>query len=482
MNIGVEKIDTHEGIMIKVLLDSGAMGIFMDRQMAARHGFKLQKLERPIAVRNVDSINNSKGAITHQVECNVFYKGHMERMRMNVCNLGKTEVILGMLWLAAYNLEINWEIGEVKMTRCPPLCGGKSQKKEKVKRVATEEEEKIVRWAIYDKEDWGKEEEMEENHRKIEEMVPKKFLKWRKVFGKVESERMLTRKVWDHAIDLKETFKPRNGRIYPLSKNEREKVQNFVKDQLRKGYIRLSKSPQTLPVFFVGKKDGSKRMVIDYCNLNDQMIKNNYPLLLITELIDNMGSKKVFTKMDLRWGFNNVRIKEGDEWKGAFTMHISSFEPTVMFFGMTNSPAIFQVMMNEILRDLINEGKVAAFLDDVLVGTETEKGHDEIVEKILRRVEENDLYIKPEKCVWKARKIGFLGVVIRPNGIEMEAEKVDRVLNWPQPKNVKDVRKFLGLANYYRRFIKNFARVARPMNDEKWWWKEAQQKAFDKLK
>jgi len=126
-----------------------------------------------------------------------------------------------------------------------------------------------------------------------------------------------------------------------------------------------------LPVFFVGKKDGSKRMVMDYHNLNDQTIKNNYPLLLITELIDNMGSKKVFTKMDLRWGFNNVRIKEGDEWKGAFTMHISSFEPTVMFFGMTNSPAAFQAMMNEILRNLINEGKVAAFVDNMLVGTET---------------------------------------------------------------------------------------------------------------
>ena len=131
-------------------------------------------------------------------------------------------------------------------------------------------------------------------------MVPRKFLRWRKVFGKVESERILTRKVWDHAINLKETFKPWKGRIYPLSKNEREEVQMFVEDQLRKGYIRPSKSPQTSPVFFVGKKDRSKQMVIDYRNLNDQTVKNNYPLLLITELIDNMGSKKVFTKMDLR--------------------------------------------------------------------------------------------------------------------------------------------------------------------------------------
>jgi len=124
---------------------------------------------------------------------------------------------------------------------------------------------------------------------------------------------MPTRKVWDHAIDLKEMFKPRKGRIYPLSKNERKEVQNFVEDQLRKEYIRPSKSPQTSPVFFVGKKDRSKRIVMDYHNLNDQTVKNNYLLPLITDLIDNMGSKKVFTKMDLRWGFNNMRIKEGDE-------------------------------------------------------------------------------------------------------------------------------------------------------------------------
>jgi len=138
-------------------------------------------------------------------------------------------------------------------------------------------------------------------------------------------------------------------------------------------------------------------------------------------------------------------------------MYIGFFEPIVMFFGMTNLPATFQAMMNEILRDLINEGKVAAFVDDMLVGTETEEGYDEIVEEILKRLEENDLYIKPEKYVWKVRKIGFLGVVIGPKEIEMEKEKVDRVLSWPEPKNVKDIRKFLDLTNYYRRFIKDFA-------------------------
>ena len=149
MNIGVEKLDTHEGITVKALLDSGATGMFMDKRMAARHGFKLQKLKRPIAVRNVDGTNNSGGAIIYQVEMNVYYKNHMEKMRMDVCDLGKTEIILGMLWLAAHNPKINWETGEVKMTRCLPLCdrvkSKEKEKKKKEKRVATLKKEKIVR-------------------------------------------------------------------------------------------------------------------------------------------------------------------------------------------------------------------------------------------------------------------------------------------------------------------------------------------------
>jgi len=196
----------------------------------------------------------------------------------------------------------------------------------------------------------------------------------------VELERMPTRKVWDHAIDLKEEFKASKARVYSLSRNKREEVQQFIQDHLRKGYIRPSKSPQTSPVFFVGKKDGGKHMVMDYCRLNKQTVKNNYPLPLITDLVNSMGNKKLFTKMDLQWGYNNVYIKEGDEWKAAFTTYVGSFKPVVMFFGMTNLPAMFQGMMNEIMRDLINEGKVAVFVDDVLVGTDGEEGHDEIVE------------------------------------------------------------------------------------------------------
>jgi len=239
------------------------------------------------------------------MEMNKYYKSHVERIRMDIYDLEKTDVILGMLWLQVYNPEINWEMEEVKIIRCLLLCGRNTKLKEekrikKRKRVATLEEKKIMRWAVDNKEDWKREKEVAADHRKIKEIVPQKFLKWKKIFGKVESERMLTRKVWDHTIDLKEIFKPKKERIYLLFKNKKEEVQNFIEDQLRKGYIRLSKSPQILLVFFVSKKDREKSMVIDYHNLNDQTVKNNYPLLLITDLIDNMGSKQVFTKMNFQ--------------------------------------------------------------------------------------------------------------------------------------------------------------------------------------
>ena len=270
---------------------------------------------------------------------------------------------------------------------------------------------------------------MELDYRKVEAMVPQRFHQWLKVFGKVELKKMPMRKIWDHAIDLKEDFKASKARVYLLSRNEREEVQQFINDYLRKGYIRPSKSPRTSPVFFVGKKDGGKHMVMDYRRLNKQTIKNNYSLPLITDLVDSIGNKKLFTKIDLQWGYNNVQIKEGDEWKVAFTTYVGSFEPVVMFFGMTNSPAMFQGIMNEIMRDLINEGKVAVFVDDVLVGTDSEEGHDEIVEEVLKRLEENDLYVKPEKCTWKTNKVKFLGVVMGQGKIEMEEEKVKGVLS-----------------------------------------------------
>ena len=169
IKVGLEKLENHKRVAVRVLLDSGAMGLFMDMTFAREKEFKIEKLKNPLLVRNVDRTVNAGGAITHQVECNMFFKGHVERARMDVCNLGKTKVILGMLWLAAHNPEIDWEKEEVKMTHCPPICGRRKQK----------EKEKEV-----------KKVEKDEDEETLKKLVPKRFWKWKRVFRKKESKRM----------------------------------------------------------------------------------------------------------------------------------------------------------------------------------------------------------------------------------------------------------------------------------------------------
>ena len=196
----------------------------------------------------------------------------------------------------------------------------------------------------------------------------------------------------------KKGFVLEKRKIYLLSRKEGEEMHKFIQEQLRKEYIKLSKSSQTAPVFFVEKKDGKKHMVQDYHYLNEQTIKNNYSLPLISDILENIGIKKVFTKLNLWQGYNNIQIKKGDEWKVAFMTPEGSFEPMVIFFGLANSLAIFKTMMNKILCDLINTGGVVSFIDDMIVGIEEEEGHDKLVEEVVERLVENNLQVKLEKC------------------------------------------------------------------------------------
>jgi len=217
----------------------------------------------------------------------------------------------------------------------------------------------------------------------------------------------------------------------------------------------------------MSKKNEKKRIVQDYQYLNSWTIKKNYILPLISDLIDNIEKKKVFIKMNLRWGYNNVRIKEGDEWKIVFIFSTpeSVYELTVIFFRLTNSPATFQTIINDLLKNLIEIGDVAAFIDDVIVGMEIKEEHNDIVEEVLRRIAENDLFVKSEKYVLKIRDIGFLGVVIGLDGVKMEKKKFQEVVDWLVLRKVKNMQKFLGLANYYKQFVKDFTRIAKPLHE-----------------
>ena len=172
-------------------------------------------------------------------------------------------------------------------------------------------------------------------------------------------------KPWDHAIELVPGEKPSGCKVYPLSPSEQKELDVFIHKNLESGRIRPSKSPMASPIFFIKKKDGALRLIQDYRALNVVTVKNKYPLPLISELIEKLRGVKYFTKLDVRWGFNNVRMKEGDEWKAAFRTNRGFFEPLVMFFGLTNSPATFQTMMNDIFHELIMEGVVVVYLDDI---------------------------------------------------------------------------------------------------------------------
>ena len=201
-----------------------------------------------------------------------------------------------------------------------------------------------------------------------QKLVPCEYWDYLDIFLKSKSERMPLRKPWDHGIDLKEDFPPKKGQLIPLLVDEQKVVEAFLDDQLSKGYIRPSSSQQTSLVFFVPKRDGKKRMVQDYRYLNEWTVKNNYPLPLILQLVDKLKGCKLFTKMDLRWGYNNVRIHKGDEWKAAFTTHKGSFEPLIMYFGLCNLPATFQKMMNEIFHNMSDVCVV--YIDDLMIFTE----------------------------------------------------------------------------------------------------------------
>jgi len=243
------------------LLDSGATGLVMSSEFAKKQRFKLKKLERPVNVRNVDGSFNKEGLIENTVEINIYYQGYRERTEIDMIGGQKWMVILGMLWLACYNPEIDWRTGEVKMTRCPEECmrqwrlvqgklGWEKQKEEEAKEEArrkrkekdkkrkqkkekTMEVKKVAeKWEI-----WDKEEEAAKLEAEAKKMVLEKYHQWIKMFGKKQSERMPIRKVWDHTIDVKEGFVPRKGKVYPLSREEREEVRELIKEQLRKGYI-----------------------------------------------------------------------------------------------------------------------------------------------------------------------------------------------------------------------------------------------------
>ena len=321
----------------------------------------------------------------------------------------------------------------------------------------------------------------------LNEQVPKEYHDYLDVFDEKKADRFPDPRPWDHKIELKEGFQPKSFKAYNLTPEEQRELDQWTKDNLNKGYIRPSQSPMASPFFYVKKKDGKLRPCQDYRYLNDWTVKNAYPLPLISELVDKLGGAKYFSKLDVRWGYNNIRIKEGDQWKAAFKTNRGLFEPTVMFFGMCNSPATFQSMMDAIFKDLIDGCVVIIYMDDIFLFAKDLKTLELNTRKVLQVLKDNDLYLKPLKCEFAKTKIEWLGMIIEEGKISMDKGKLKGISEWPIPTTVKKVRGFLGFGNFYRRFIKHYSNIAKPLNDttkkdREFVWTADCQKAFDELK
>ena len=264
-------------------------------------------------------------------------------------------------------------------------------------------------------------------------------------------------------------------------------MRQYLDTMLKSGKIRPSKSPACAPILFVPKDHGrGLRLCVDYRGLNKVTILNRYALPLMNELRDRVRGAKIYTKLDLKGGYNLIRIKKGDEWKTAIHSRYGHYEDTVMPFGWANASATFQNMMNKIFKDMIDHG-VVIYLDDILIYSRSEENHIALTKKVLECLQEHQLAFSPEKCEWHMSKVNFLGYIISENVMEMDQENIKTVLEWKEPTTVKEVQSFLRFANFYGRFIQGYSKLTRSLTDltkksKKFDWQAECQDAFDMLK
>jgi hypothetical protein len=391
-----------KNISVHAIIDSGASSSFIHCNFIKEHKIKEIVLPSSIPLYNIDNSGNAAGEIRTMVILETTIREKRKKLPFLVTDIGLEKVILGIDWLRMENPTINWTNADVFVKTKARINAGVT----------------LPNW--------------------IGDLAL--------VFSKQNSFRLPTQKAWDHKIDLKPDATLKQSRAYPLSPQETEASKDYLKENLEKGYIQKSKSPILAPMFFVPKKNGSLRPVQDYRKLNATTIKNSYPLPLISELQDKITQFKTFAKINLRWGFNNIRIREGDEYKAAFITNLGLYKPMVMTFGLCNAPATMQTMMDDLLYELSQTGKLVHYINDIIIGGSNKAELRQTTLQVLRKLKENNLFANLDKFEYDVKEVDILGALVSHGQVCISLEKVSAILNWPTPKKVSEVRQFRGLA------------------------------------
>ena len=508
---------THQGTLelagrigrksCKILIDSGSTGNYISTQVCTAHGIKIENDKYPDRLTVADGTTiKTDGKVQIQFKCGG-YKGIVQA---KVFPGLQKPMILGIPWLQKENPHIDWTQGTVVVKFRHewiqlPLSGRKQvPSEETVAMVSAKQISRLFKRKQATKAFIGFVRKVEESteHKEeslsnlsstqlLREDVPESIKAILKEYKDVFPDDLPVglppkRQGHEFKIDLEDNNPPVHRPLYKLSPLELQEAKTQIEYLLEHNFIRPSDSPYGAPILFVPKKDGGLRFCVDYRWLNKKTVRNRYPLPLPEEMFDRLGGAKVFSKIDLKSGYWQIPVRDGDVHKTAFKTRWGLYEYLVMPFGVTNAPAQFMHMMNDLLGDYLDRF-VLVFLDDILIYSVNLDQHHEHVRKVLAVLRKHRLFAKASKCEFVKDSIEFLGQQICGGGMAPTEAKLRAIRDWATPQNVHDVRSFLGFANYYRRFIRNYADIAGPLTDltkkgVAWQWGPYQRQAFQALK